>query len=494
MANPQFRYDGYMRWAGSLLVVVLFVGACTKKNEEKYCTDETCTTPDFPFCDVSGFASGEAGTCVAVTCTPQAFGECRGDLEVRCNDAGTNYNVVQCERGCDQNADGCRLCDPGETACTNGTVATCNASGAVVSKDLCPLGCFEDQPRCRDIAPSNDLGRFLDMVPNAPDLDLSAGATIETMSGTVTTSAGSMTVPSFLVSAPPNGAAIRVIVAGMVRLGDVAVAPGGPTDGPALAIIASGDITVAGRLSLTDVDRPTAGGVAFSNCRGAAGSTQTSGSQVVSSGDGGGGHATAGGRGGGVDFQQGVPGGAGGGVSGTETLVPLRGGCAGSAPGGGAVQLSSRKHIEVLGVIDANGGLIQPAAASPEPGGGAGGGILLEAPTVTLGAQAKLLANGGSGASCAAYPMQSQTLEPAMGGAASGPYCAAGGNGGAVGVDATAGGTASYTTSTSVTYFQGGGGGGGLGRARINTRDGTYTKASSSIEAAALTTGALQTR
>jgi hypothetical protein len=78
---------------------------------------------------------------------------------------------------------------------------------------------------------------------------------------------------------------------------------------------------------------------------------------------------------------------------------------------------------------------------------------LLEAPTVVLGADAKLLANGGSGTSCAGYPMHSDTLAPAMGASAGRPYCGAGGNGANVGVEATAGGESSYTTSNTVNYF-----------------------------------------
>jgi hypothetical protein len=333
------------------------------------------------------------------------------------------------------------------------------------------------------------------MVSNAPDLDLSSGATIETQTGTVTTASGSMTLTSFLVPAPANGAAIRVLVAGKVRLGDVYVVPGGFQDGPALAILASDVITVEGRLNLTDADYPTAGGVAFASCKGEPGIVQMVGSQTIITGDGGGGHATAGSRGGGVDYQQGVPGGAGGGVSGTDTLVPLRGGCAGGASGGGAVQLSSRKRIDVLGLINVNGGISgPPQGPGPLGGGGAGGGILLEAPTITLGAEAKLLANGGSGGSCSGYAMQSETMGPALGGTTTSPYCGAGGNGAAVGIEATNAGHASYTASTSVTYFWGGAGAGGLGRVRINTRDGTYTKANTTIEAAALTTGTLATR
>ena len=491
MPRPEFRYDGRMGLRRCLVSFVMLVVACTKPNEAKHCTAGTCTTPDFPFCDETGFVSGEPGTCIAVTCTPGTFGECRGDEEVRCNTEGTNYDVVLCERGCDPNADGCRLCDPGETACTNGTVATCNASGAVISKEPCPLGCFEDQPRCRDITPSNDLARFLDAVTNAPDLDLSAGATIETSSGTITTSSGTVAVPSFFVPAPTNGAAIRVFVAGRVRLGDVSVVPGTAVDGPALAILATQDVTVEGRVSLTDVDVPTAGGVAFVGCRGGGGEVDFDGTHYVMSGDGGGGHATGGGRGGTIDSI--AVGGSPGSVSGTETLVPLRGGCAGSGSGGGALQLTSRKRISVDGVINANGTISgPPQGPGPTGSGGAGGGIILEAPTIALGATAKLLANGGSGWSCSGAATQSETLAPAIGGASSGASCGAGGNGAAVGVAATNGGDSTYNAS--LMYMNAGGGGGGLGRVRINTRDGTYTKSNTTIEAAALTTGAVATR
>jgi hypothetical protein len=495
MRTRRFRYDACMvgRW---FLFTFLIASACTRPNEAKQCSAGTCTTPDFPFCDVTGFASGEAGTCVAVTCEPGSFGECRGDAEVRCNGTGNNYDVVQCERGCDAAAGGCKLCDPNETACTNGTLATCDASGAVVSKEACALGCFENQPRCRDIDPSNGLAAYVDMVSNPPDLDLSSGGIITTSNGQISSqSSGSIQVPSFLISASPAGAQMRVFVANRVRLGNVTVAADTPDwgQGPALAIVASADITVEGTVDLTDVDRPSPGGVSFAACIGTMGVMNTgSGAQLVISGSGGGGHATAGGGGGDVGS---TSGGSPGGVSGTEALVPLRGGCSSDSliTGGGAIQLGSRTRVAVSGTINANGGSgipMQDAIA----GGGGGGGILLEAPIVELGASAKLLANGGSGASYQAAGTPSFTLAPAVGGKCSPPnvYCGDGGNGAAVTVDATNGASPSYSPSPAVVTA--GSGGGGLGRIRINTRDATYTKASSAIEAGALTTGTLATR
>jgi hypothetical protein len=49
-------------------------------------------------------------------------------------------------------------------------------------------------------------------------------------------------------------------------------------------------------------------------------------------------------------------------------------------------------------------------------------------------------------------------------------------------------------TITPNTLMTSGGGGGGLGRIRINTASGAYTKASTAIEAGALSTGILTTR
>ena len=166
-----------MSRCGVFLVLVL--AACTKANPAAHCQSGTCTDPKFPFCDVNGIVGGEPGACVAVSCAAGAFAECRDNAEVRCNAMGDNYEVVQCERGCDAAADGCRLCNPNETACTNGKVATCDAAGTLISQHACPLGCFEDEPRCRDIAPSNELGAYRDQVVAPAALDLS-DATIDT--------------------------------------------------------------------------------------------------------------------------------------------------------------------------------------------------------------------------------------------------------------------------------------------------------------------------
>lgn len=484
-----------MRVRSVIAGVLWLVASCTKPNPARQCMNGICTSPDYPFCDLTGFVTGEPGICVAVSCTPGELAECRGAVEVRCNSSGANYDVIQCQLGCDPTSEGCRSCLPNETTCTNGTVASCDANGAVIAKVPCPLGCFEDEPRCRDIAPSNGFASYLDMVDDPPDLDLSSGGTITTSSGQISSAASTpIDVPSFLIPAPADGAEVRLFIAKRVRLGDVTVTADTPNwgRGPALAIVATDEITVEGTLDLTDVDRPSPGGVAFASCIGKWGIYEP-GSQTIISGSGGGGHATTGAAGGNVGETK--LGGASGGASGTDTLVPLRGGCSSGevVTGGGAVQLSSRTRVLVSGTINANGGMGIPFQ-DVVAGGGAGGGILLEAPTVELGITAKLLANGGAGASIHGSGTMSLTLAPATGGVcnAASQYCGNGGNGAAVGIPATNGGSTSYSSLPPT--IGSGGGGGGLGRIRVNTRDGTYTKASSAIEAGSITTGTIATR
>jgi hypothetical protein len=108
-----------------------------------------------------------------------------------------------------------------QSVCTNGRASTCDAAGNVISSEVCIYGCFEDQPRCREIAPSNGLAHYLDLVPNPPDLYLE-NASIDTGTGTITTAAGNVMAPQF--SAPNgDGPTIRVFIARSVRLKNVSL-------------------------------------------------------------------------------------------------------------------------------------------------------------------------------------------------------------------------------------------------------------------------------
>jgi hypothetical protein len=477
-----------LKWQLSILVAALVGGGCTKPNPAS-CEDLTCTEPGLPFCDVDGAIGGEPKTCIAVACTPDEFAVCRGDYAVTCNAEGTNYDITRCERGCDPETGGCRVCDPNQTVCANGRVQTCDANGQVVSSESCPLGCFDDQPRCREIDPSNNLAMYLDMVAAPPDLNLT-DAVFDTTTGEVLDGATTVTVPSFMVLAPSNGVSLRVFVANNVTIKKAIANKIGSRDevtGPAFVLLAKGDITITDLTALA-----TAGGISSVGCDGRPGTADepvvTGGVvQEIAAGGGGGANATDGGNGG--DVVNSVAGGMKGTAAGTQNLVPLRGGCPGGGldfvlggPGGGAVQLSSRTKIVVGGNLDvrgADGGYSMVGQRGfAALGAGAGGGLLLEAPRVTLNATAQLLATGGNGNGCT----------PAT------TYCGQGGVGASPGISAGRGGDVNYTNSPSVMEISAGSGGGGLGRIRINTVDGTYTKANTAVEAGALSTGTLATR
>lgn len=485
----------------SLLVTTAAAG-CQEPNPRS-CIDGTCTDPSLPFCDVDGALAGEPETCIAVECAPGELAGCRGDQAITCNSVGTNYDLVRCERGCDASAGGCRLCEPSQTVCANGMVQTCDASGAVIASESCPLGCFEDQPRCRELVPSNGLAMYLDAATMAPDLDLSAGGRIDTATGLVLDSQSTqLAVTTVLLPAPTDGAPIRVLVAGSVRLGDVQI-ESTVYPGPALAILAREEISVEGDLLLWGNDYqnayPFPGGVSIPGCDGEPGGDRTTSDAQLWSGGGGSGHATAGGRGGEIEFM--LSGGTAGAPGGSPTLEPLRGGCGGYL-GGGALQLTSRKAIRLRenSVINANGKLGTAYFGGPEPlvGGGAGGGILLEGPVVVLDESAKLVVNGGPAATEEMLaPPTSVTRAPSTGGTCTSTTtyrCGNGGDGAGADGPATDGQSVPYTSSTSVMVFKAAGGGGGLGYIRINTQTGTYSKASDVVESGVVTTSTLRTR
>jgi hypothetical protein len=416
--------------------------------------------PQFPFCDTGGTLGGAVNECIAVNCTPGAFAECRGDTSVVCDATGENYELQQCVRGCDDATGGCH------------------------------------------IDPSNDLGQYYDMVPDPPDLELVTG-TIDTYTGTIN---GESSIPNFLVPAPSGGAPIRVFVARRVRLVDVTVVSS-RLPAPALAIITTEDLAVEGSLTISN-SSAVPGGLSDDDCRGKDGAYGVAGpNKTYSSGQGGGGHGTAGGAGGSVSTGGSTAdaiGGAGGSASGTAELVPLRGGCSAAVgakgQGGGATQLASMTTVRVVGGIDVGGQAgshtsrdIATYSGYVVSGGGAGGGVLLEAPNVILGPSARVLAKGGAGASRendGSADISSQY--PNIGASCSLEKCGAGGNGASADIEAEPG--QSITHDLVAPIATAGGGGGGLGRLRINSADGTYMKAATTIEAAVVTSGVVTRR
>lgn len=380
-------------------------------------------------------------------------------------------------------ADAANACTPSTTTCTGNTLTVCDATGQPSSTTTCAFGCFTGGDRCADLAPSNGLGTYLDQAKSAAPLVID-DADLDTTA--LTLNNAPLPFQTTIITSSPVD--VLVIIASDVDIGRL-IAHGSR----ALAIASDGDVHVhhtiavgAGAFGLVGTSSPGAGASPANDpaCTSARGGFDASGH----GGAGGGGYGTAGGRGGNGGTAQG---GAGGGSAGNETIIPLRGGCAGTSKSlqssaaihggtaGGALQISTRGHV----ILDAGASLsalggagtgveritsVCPYAANdPDPcdagsGGGAGGAILVEAARLELPPTAGLAANGGSGA-CGWLGSGNDGAVSEL--SSGGQDCVqlsgvgSGGNGGA-GSGAGANGGAGANS--------GGGGGGGAGRIRIN--------------------------
>ncbi|HEY5944398.1 MAG TPA: hypothetical protein VIV40_02860 [Kofleriaceae bacterium] len=203
------------------------------------------------------------------------------------------------------------------------------------------------------------------------------------------------------------------------------------------------------------------------------------------------GTSATGGGGGGAGGSFGGKGSNGGGGAGAATsggvaasLDPsfnmLRGGCRGGTggagqsttatggSGGGAVYIASQTAINITGSINASGagGFGGQGPRGGGGGGGSGGMIVLYAPTLTVGAAARIFANGGGGGGGAG----NSTNDGSPGSDAIAPDTAA--PGGIAGdIQGTAGGSGAFKSVPAGVVAGaaqgGGGGGGGVGVIRI---------------------------
>ena len=393
-----------MKAIAAVLILVGMVAGCTKDNPYACGEDGACGDPSRPFCDHTGAIGGEPGICIAVTCDPGTFRTCEGDHALQCSANGMNYDSVICERGCNPAADGCLLCDPGETTCVNGVAAVCDANGVVVESISCALGCYQDEPRCTDIDPSNDLGDVLAMSHGSPDVVVTEGSVIDVSDGSV----DGVVIPSVLVDAPADGVQIRAFPVGSLSVTGTVYVTASTGPAYAVAFLSDGDVTIDGDFYVTASQYGAAPGGMTTlppqsyPCSGGDGYNDSTNHMT---GGGGGGHATDAGYGG-DGFS--VAGGLNGRAFDNPDLQPLRGGCRGGGAthdgrgpgsGGGAVQISSRTAITIGdGARLIANGLGGERISLHAYGGGGGGGILLEAPVVTLQSDAAIVANGGSGA------------------------------------------------------------------------------------------------
>jgi hypothetical protein len=404
-----------------------------------------------------------------------------------------------------------------QTACAADKLTVCLA-GVIDHTESCALGCFTDATRCNGVAPSNGLAAVLDQAAQQPATTLPGGSTIDSDSGIVM-AAGTPVVVTNTTVTQPGGPTVRVLIARSWTLNGVRIRGSLP-----VAFVSTEEIKIQGVIDASaDAEAGGAGAVAC-GATGGGGSAQgfferprvgtTPGLPAflwASNGFGGGGFGAAGGAGG--TRNAGLLVGTPGVVNGNDELVPLRGGCEGGGQdaahrggGGGAVQFVSGQSVHVtangaiVGVVHVGGGrgvagaLGRTSTDDTTPvwgpaGGGSGGGILIEAPSVTFDENVALLAGGGGGGGyglCNPMPDGADAAPTTAG--APGGTCPVGTSPLATGGDgATTGGGAAGQDNT----FNGAaaGGGGGVGRIRINTADGQYAAKATTVLRGAATTG-----
>ncbi len=379
------------------------------------------------------------------------------------------------------------VCPAGSDFCDGRWRISCNELGNGIvegSQVECNFTCVAGE--C--VAASNlDPTTYSACDGSAPALTPVAGATItiDSVSIACTPNCGDPQItalsPAGSVS-QQQGPSLAWYCLSRVDLSPGTVVVAGANVSDPVALLVDGEVTVDGRIALVGADaiNTTAGaaglgggaGGPLSNgngmngrgpCPGSGGSRAGNPQGYGAGGGAGGGFGGGGGAGGdgrsGNNFVTGQ-GGEGSDACAPEALSPLVGGSGGGAGadgncigscgwpgggGGGAIQISSRSSIRIVGVIDVSGGDgygVQNGggASGGGGGGGSGGAILLEAPV--LGIAGALIVDGGNGGSSGA---------------------GAGGSGAAGGaIDGTNGGD-----------FQGPGqggrgGGGGAGRVRLN--------------------------
>lgn len=374
-------------------------------------------------------------------------------------------------------------------SCDNATdqYEQCSTQGQAMMAMRCPLYCSSTVEKCVDIGPSDDPGTN----PLDAQMDLLASSGQNLAFPNTCTAAGcSINADGSITGATTGGGAPSVVLNGVGRVyrleslnvqGVVKVRGNMP-----VIFLVNGGVAISGILDAS-ADFAENGPGAQPESEACTGARFMSSTTTSPGGGGGGGYFFGGGGG---NSSSGLIGANGGSQVADLTLIPLVGGCMGGyvtentntyvtnrGGGGGAIQIVSRGGIMLVGngVIDVSGGggLSGDFSISTHViggcGGGSGGSILLESPTITLdGVGVALSAKGGGGAAAG-----TQLYNGADGGydapAAAGglnPNGAEGGNGGTESIGPQRGENAESAVA------DGGGGGGSVGRCRLNTRSG----------------------
>ena len=347
-------------------------------------------------------------------------------------------------------------------ACSSGSTGTTHADSG--SGGGASLG----------FTPSN-LGAVTLDTNGVGDVQFATDETIETDLGGLLGPAGAYTYQEVPQA---SGPALGVFVVNSFTLASGATARVLGAD--ALVIVALDTIRIDGSLLGNSMDPNKGPGATLqSDIAGTVGAGPGGGGPgSATTSAGGGGYCGAGGAGaslaGATDDALGGP------TFGNAALVPLlpgsNGGSGGVSPGGnggGAIELVAAHGITVTGIVHVGGnggeesGVYQLGFANNQQasGGGSGGAILLEAPTVDV--SGTLAANGGAGGGNAQGSAATASATSAPGGPADASHAAGG--------DGSAGATVAGAQGSAVTGAASGGGGGGAGRIRINTATGQAT-------------------
>lgn len=393
--------------------------ACTKANPVS-CLDGHCSDPALPFCDVDGTLSGTAGTCVAVSCTPGEFLECREDRALSCSTSGDTYDMLACKYGCGDDAAGCLPC---------------------------PLTPKECAPQI--------IPKYLPEICNNPAsaaaLTIGAATTLNT-SDDASCNGGVVAQTN-----APDICVLRYDTVTIERNHTLTV-----TGSRALAIVADGQLLVDGVLDLSANGHQNGPGGGFLQS-GLAG--------------GGAGFKTAGANGGTATLDGGANNGGAATenpalhtelAGGTSTPQGLFSDSSSGGAGGAATLISCRGAVSILGVVDAGGGGGSGAFYSTfftalAGGGGSGGHVVLQGMTVMVTGQ--VYANGGGGGGGAGTSRQmggpgGDGSRSATSASAGGTSTTGGGNGGQGGTATSLPTVGKMPSATDVYALSTSGGGG----------------------------------
>lgn len=389
-------------------------------------------------------------------------------------------------------------CEPDQAQCSGEALTVCGPDGRFVRYDVpnggplgepvsitldgypCPLGCHATEARCNDVAPSNGLTRALDTA----DVGLSGvDVLLDDTSGDIIVSTNAGAPNGEIVIVEPGGDEIAVPAEVITQV-----------DGPDIVVLKVRTFTVregvhlklAGTKAIAIVshlDVYIAGHVNLSGTNVGAGASQNSTCNVaLAPGPGGGGGNY--GRGG--DASNGSAGGANLEVL-QPGLIPLQGGCSNYlGVGGGAIQIVSRTKIALSpnGLINVSGrqgsGLVSGGTLYAF-GGGSGGGVVLEAPSIVFALGSRVAGRGGGGAAANAT---NNTHAAGTAGDADlsatsipGGMCTGCGTGGSGGTESTPPGSGSGISGTTLA-----GGGGAVGRCVAANRSGVLLPPSGTMK------------